>query len=125
MLSGEEMEETEIPGLIADQQTFFCGNVGTDTILQVTTGCVRLVSIATKQKLRYNFFVCAHFLDSFVDATFRFVARLLQRVDSPGREHAERGGVQPGAGVVRCRTRVVLPGDGRQCESHSHKVSRW
>nr|CAG4642998.1 EOG090X00HD [Ilyocryptus agilis] len=51
MLSGEEMEETEIPGLIADQQTFFCGNVGADAILQVTTGSVRLVSIATKQKL--------------------------------------------------------------------------
>lgn len=54
MLNGEEMEETEIPGLVADQQTFFCGNVGTDAILQVTTGGVRLISIATKQKIRFQ-----------------------------------------------------------------------
>jgi DNA damage-binding protein 1 len=26
-LTGEEVEETEIPGLINDQQTFHCGNV--------------------------------------------------------------------------------------------------
>ena len=53
MLNGEEMEETEIPGLIADQQTFFCGNVGKDSVLQITTGSVRLISVNTKQKLRY------------------------------------------------------------------------
>ncbi len=53
MLNGEEMEETEIPGLTADQQTFFCGNVGKDSVLQVTTGSVRLISVNTKQKLRY------------------------------------------------------------------------
>nr|CAG4638924.1 EOG090X00HD [Daphnia magna] len=51
MLNGEEMEETEIPGLIADQQTFFCGNVGKDSVLQITTGSVRLISVNTKQKL--------------------------------------------------------------------------
>ena len=53
MLNGEEMEETEIPGLTADQQTFFCGNVGKDSVLQITTGSVRLISVNTKQKLRY------------------------------------------------------------------------
>ncbi|XP_046643566.1 DNA damage-binding protein 1-like [Daphnia pulicaria] len=51
MLNGEEMEETEIPGLTADQQTFFCGNVGKDSVLQITTGSVRLISVNTKQKL--------------------------------------------------------------------------
>lgn len=55
MLNGEEMEETELPGLIADQQTFFCGNVGKDSVLQITTGSVRLISVNTKQKLRYQF----------------------------------------------------------------------
>lgn len=54
MLNGEEMEETEIPGLIADQQTFFCGNVGKDSVLQITTGSVRLISVNTKQKLRLH-----------------------------------------------------------------------
>ena len=34
-LKGEEVEETEIPGLAADQQTFFCGNVTGKRILQV------------------------------------------------------------------------------------------
>jgi hypothetical protein len=32
MFIGEEMEETEHPGPIADQQTFFCGNVGKDSV---------------------------------------------------------------------------------------------
>ncbi len=53
MLNGEEMEETEIPGLISDQQTFFCGNVGPEAVLQVTSGSVRLISTTTKQKIRY------------------------------------------------------------------------
>ena len=46
------MEEIEIPGLISDQQTYYCGNVGQDFILQVATGAVRLISIATKEKIR-------------------------------------------------------------------------
>ena len=53
MLNGDEMEETEIPGLIADQQTFFCGNVGKNVVLQVTTGSVRLISAETKLKIRF------------------------------------------------------------------------
>jgi DNA damage-binding protein 1 len=52
MLNGEEMEETEIPGLISDQETFFCGNVGANSFLQVTSGGVRLISKETKQKIR-------------------------------------------------------------------------
>jgi len=51
LLHGEEMEETEVPGLISDQQTFHCSNVGKSAILQVTTGSVRLISVATKQKI--------------------------------------------------------------------------
>ena len=27
MLSGEEVEETELPGFVDNQQTFYCGNV--------------------------------------------------------------------------------------------------
>nr|CAG4643697.1 EOG090X00HD [Lepidurus arcticus] len=50
-LNGEEMEETEIPGLVSEQQTFFCGNIGVDNIVQVTSGCVRLISAKTSQKI--------------------------------------------------------------------------
>ena len=39
-LRGEEVEETEIPGLAADQQTFYCGNVIGKRILQVGGGGV-------------------------------------------------------------------------------------
>ena len=34
-LKGEEVEETEVPGLVSDQQTFFCGNVAGRNIVQV------------------------------------------------------------------------------------------
>ena len=34
-LSGEEVEETEIPGFDDNQQTFFSGNVTGDQIVQV------------------------------------------------------------------------------------------
>ena len=34
-LTGEEVEETDIPGFDDDQQTFFCGNVTGDQIIQV------------------------------------------------------------------------------------------
>ncbi len=47
-LSGEEVEETEIPGF-ADQQTFFTGNVVYSQIVQVTPSSVRLVSVETKE----------------------------------------------------------------------------
>merc|ERR1719322_2035193 len=43
-LSGEEVEETEIPGFVADQQTFYTGNVSNSLIVQVTPSAVRLVS---------------------------------------------------------------------------------
>nr|CAG4647642.1 EOG090X00HD [Moina brachiata] len=49
-LNGEEMEETEIPGLISDEMTFFCGNIGDNKILQITPGSVRLISTVTKEK---------------------------------------------------------------------------
>jgi len=51
-LNGEDMEETEFPGLISDEQTFYCGNVGKEFIIQITTGYVRLISIASKDKVR-------------------------------------------------------------------------
>lgn len=34
-LTGEEVEETEIPGFDDNQQTYFCGNVTGDQIIQV------------------------------------------------------------------------------------------
>ncbi|XP_015768553.1 PREDICTED: DNA damage-binding protein 1-like [Acropora digitifera] len=48
-LTGEEVEETDIPGFDDDQQTFFCGNVTGDQIIQVTTSSVRLVSCDSRQ----------------------------------------------------------------------------
>lgn len=48
-LTGEEVEETEIPGFLADQQTFFTGNVEFGQICQVTPVSVRLVNAASKQ----------------------------------------------------------------------------
>ena len=37
MLSGEEVEEIELQGFDADQQTFYCGNVAHGQLLQVNT----------------------------------------------------------------------------------------
>ena len=50
-LTGEEVEETEIPGFLSDQQTFFTGNVEFGQIVQVTPVSVRLVGAASKQLL--------------------------------------------------------------------------
>uniref|UniRef100_A0A4W4DSQ4 DNA damage-binding protein 1 n=1 Tax=Electrophorus electricus TaxID=8005 RepID=A0A4W4DSQ4_ELEEL len=44
MLSGEEVEETELPGFVDNQQTFFCGNVAHQQLIQITSGSVRLVT---------------------------------------------------------------------------------
>lgn len=40
MLSGEEVEETELPGFVDNQQTFFCGNVAHQQLIQVLKSCV-------------------------------------------------------------------------------------
>lgn len=37
MLSGEEVEETELPGFVDNQQTFYCGNVAHHQLIQVHT----------------------------------------------------------------------------------------
>ena len=34
-LNGEEVEETELPGIATDQQTFYCANVNVKSVLQV------------------------------------------------------------------------------------------
>ncbi|XP_017040124.2 DNA damage-binding protein 1 isoform X1 [Drosophila ficusphila] len=47
-LSGEEVEETEIPGFASDLQTFLCSNVDYDQLIQVTSDSVRLVKSDTK-----------------------------------------------------------------------------
>ena len=41
-LFGEEVEETEIPGFVADQQTFYTGNTDTGHIIQVRQGSLVL-----------------------------------------------------------------------------------
>jgi DNA damage-binding protein 1 len=51
-LNGEEVEETEIPGFVSDQQSFFCGNVDHEQIIQVTPLSARLISVDTKQLLQ-------------------------------------------------------------------------
>ncbi|MEQ2314851.1 DNA damage-binding protein 1 [Ameca splendens] len=43
MLSVEEVEETELPGFVDNQQTFYCGNVAHQQLIQITSGSVRLV----------------------------------------------------------------------------------
>ncbi|CAJ0926367.1 unnamed protein product [Ranitomeya imitator] len=43
-LSGEEVEETDLAGFVDDQQTFFCGNVTHQQLIQITSASVRLVS---------------------------------------------------------------------------------
>lgn len=48
-LNGEEVEETDIPGFVSDQQSFFCGNVDHDQIIQVTPLSARLISVDNKQ----------------------------------------------------------------------------
>ncbi|XP_041365594.1 DNA damage-binding protein 1-like isoform X2 [Gigantopelta aegis] len=48
MLNGEEVEETEMAGFDGDQQTFFCGNVIGNQLIQVTPASVRLLSCDTK-----------------------------------------------------------------------------
>ena len=48
MLSGDEVEETEIAGIVGDQQTFYCANVSHGQILQVTPSSARLISCDNK-----------------------------------------------------------------------------
>nr|CAD7595538.1 unnamed protein product [Timema genevievae] len=48
-LNGEEVEETEIPGILSDQQSFYCGNVSHQQIIQVTPTSARLISVDTQQ----------------------------------------------------------------------------
>lgn len=50
-LNGEEVEETDIVGFASDQQTFYCGNVVHDQIIQVTPISARLVSAQNKTLL--------------------------------------------------------------------------
>ena len=44
LLSGEEVEETEVDGFDGNQQTFFCGNVAFDQLLQVSC-CERCLHV--------------------------------------------------------------------------------
>lgn len=46
-LTNEEVEETEINGFLSDQQTFYCGNVDHNQIIQVTPFTARLVNAHT------------------------------------------------------------------------------
>ncbi|XP_067655980.1 DNA damage-binding protein 1-like isoform X1 [Haliotis asinina] len=48
MLNGEEVEETEMAGFDGDQQTFFCGNVVGNQLVQITPSSIRLISCDSK-----------------------------------------------------------------------------
>ncbi|TRY96321.1 hypothetical protein DNTS_021823 [Danionella cerebrum] len=48
MLNGEEVEETELPGFVDNQQTFYCGNVAHQQLIQITSASVRLVTQDSK-----------------------------------------------------------------------------
>ncbi|KAJ8941355.1 hypothetical protein NQ314_010418 [Rhamnusium bicolor] len=50
-LNGEEVEETDIGGFASDQQTFYCGNVVFEQIIQITPISARLVSSQNKTLL--------------------------------------------------------------------------
>ena len=45
------MEETELEGFDSDAQSFYCGNVCHDQLLQITAQAVRLISAASKKLL--------------------------------------------------------------------------
>lgn len=47
MLNGEEVEETELLGFVDDQQTFFCGNVAHQQLIQVMTERERVAPVCT------------------------------------------------------------------------------
>lgn len=53
MFNGDEVEETEFPGFISDEQTFYCGNVDKELLLQTTSSRVRLLSTDARKRLRY------------------------------------------------------------------------
>lgn len=65
-LAGEEVEETEIPGFDDDQQTYFCGNVSGDQIIQV---CLQLETFFPRNDQRGIFpdntstFLCRNVLE--------------------------------------------------------------
>lgn len=42
-LTNEEVEETEVSGFLSDRQTFFCGNVDHNQIIQITSSSARLI----------------------------------------------------------------------------------
>lgn len=47
-LTGEEVEDTELPGFDHSEQTFFAANIGLSTIVQITAASVRLIDGNTK-----------------------------------------------------------------------------
>ncbi len=62
-LSGEEVEEAELEGLAADQQTYHCANVGGKRILQV---CVW-------EEMDYVAYVCVCIVTPFSQITSQCV----------------------------------------------------
>jgi DNA damage-binding protein 1 len=48
MLNGEEVEETELAGFEADQQTFYCSNVAHDQLIQVHNVVICTINIKIK-----------------------------------------------------------------------------
>lgn len=48
-LTNEEVEETEVSGFLSDRQTFFCGNVDHNQIIQITSSSARLIQMKNGQ----------------------------------------------------------------------------
>jgi DNA damage-binding protein 1 len=49
---GEEVEETQIRGIVRDAESIFCGNVDHEQLVQVTPVTARLVSRDAKELLQ-------------------------------------------------------------------------
>jgi DNA damage-binding protein 1 len=51
-LNGDEVSETEISGFQSDCQSFYCGNVAHNQVVQVTSVSARLIAPDTKQLIQ-------------------------------------------------------------------------
>ena len=82
MLSGEEVEETELPGFEGDQQSFYCGNVVHKQLLQVVFlyinfmliyKCTRLCLLYKSDSARNIFAKCQCVMFAVTESDRHFV----------------------------------------------------
>lgn len=76
-LCGEDVEETEISGILTDQQTMFCGNVSNSIILQVVPSAVQLVALKPREGVIYEWRPpCGKSINVVAANTFQIVCAL-------------------------------------------------